>query len=94
MLKEFDVIVTRNTVKKTKPYPEPYLKAAASLGLDTGDCVVIENAPMGILSAKKAGMEVLAITTTLTKDHLQKADFIADSFGEIEDYLEKNVLSL
>lgn len=41
----------------------------------------------------KAGMKVLAIPTTLTKDYLQEADFIADGFGEIKEYLKKNILS-
>jgi HAD superfamily hydrolase (TIGR01509 family) len=88
----FSAIVTADDVKNTKPYPEPYLKGATLLGVRPAQCLVIENAPMGIQSAKKAGMDVLAITSTLTKDHLQEADFIADSFKEIEDYLKKNIL--
>ena len=88
----FSAFVTSDDVKNTKPYPEPYLKGATLLGVRPEECVVIENAPMGIQSAKKAGMYVLAITSTLTKNHLQEADFIADSFKEIEDYLKKNIL--
>jgi beta-phosphoglucomutase len=88
----FSALVTSDDVKNTKPYPEPYLKGATLLKLRPEQCLVIENAPMGIQSAKKAGMKVLAISTTLTKNHLEEADFIADSFGEIEEYLKKNVL--
>jgi HAD superfamily hydrolase (TIGR01509 family) len=88
----FYAIVTSDDVKNTKPYPEPYLKGASLLGVRPAHCLVIENAPMGIMSAKKAGMKVLAITTTLTKVHLQDADFIAKNFKEIQDYLKKNIL--
>lgn len=89
----FSAVVTSDDVKNTKPYPEPYLKGASQLGLSPETCLVVENAPMGIQSAKSASMDVIAITTTLTKDHLEKADFIADSFGEIEEHLKKEYLS-
>jgi len=88
----FSAIVTSDDVKNTKPYPEPYLKGATLIGMKTAECLVVENAPMGVQSAKTAGMTVVAITTTLTKDHLKEADFIADSFGEIEEYLKSNIL--
>ena len=87
----FSVLITSDDVINTKPYPEPYLKGAKLLGFEPEQCLVIENAPMGIQSAKKAGMKVLAITTTLTKSHLQKADLIVDSFKEIEEYLNMNL---
>jgi beta-phosphoglucomutase len=85
----FSAVVTSDDVKNTKPFPEPYLKGASLLGVKPQQCLVVENAPMGIQSAKKAGMDVIAITTTLTKDYLQEADFIADSFMEIEEHLRK-----
>jgi HAD superfamily hydrolase (TIGR01509 family) len=88
----FSAIVTSDDVKNTKPYPEPYIKGATLIGMKTAECLVVENAPMGVQSAKTAGMKVVAITTTLTKDHLKEADFIADSFGEIEEYLKSNIL--
>jgi len=89
----FSAVVTSDDVKKTKPFPEPYLRAASLLGVKPQQCLVVENAPMGIQSAKRAGMEVIAITTTLTKDHLQEADFIADSFGGIEEHIKQIYIS-
>jgi beta-phosphoglucomutase len=85
----FSEIVTSDDVKNTKPFPEPYLKGAALLGYRPAQCLVIENAPMGVESGTKAGMKVIAITTTMTRDYLHKADYVADSFGEIEAYLKK-----
>ena len=52
----FDYIVAGDHVKRGKPYPEPYLKAAEGLGVEPSECIVVENAPFGIESAKKAGM--------------------------------------
>jgi beta-phosphoglucomutase len=88
----FSAIVSSDDVKNTKPFPEPYLKGATLLGFRPAECLVIENAPMGIRAAKKAGMKVVAITTTLTKDYLHEADIIVDSFGEVEEYLRENIL--
>jgi len=90
----FSAVVTSDDVKNTKPFPEPYLKGATLLGFRPTECLVIENAPMGIQSAKKAGMKVVAITTTLSKDYLQEADYIVDSFSEVEEYLRQNIISI
>jgi beta-phosphoglucomutase len=88
----FSAIVTSDDVKNTKPFPEPYLKGATLLGYKPADCLVVENAPMGVSSAKKAGMKVLAITTTMTRDYLKEADIIVDNFAEVETYLKENII--
>jgi beta-phosphoglucomutase len=80
----FSAMITSDDVQFTKPYPEPYLKGAAALGLSPQACVVIENAPMGIKSGKEAGIRVIAITTTLDKKHLQEADWIVNNFNQVE----------
>lgn len=81
--KLFDVLVTAEDVSKAKPNPDPYLKAQESLGVTCEQCVVIENAPLGIESAKNARMKCIAVETTLGKDFLQQADFIVNSIEEI-----------
>jgi beta-phosphoglucomutase len=83
----FSATVTSDDVKDTKPFPEPYLKGASSLGLAPKDCIVVENAPMGIKAGKQAGMFVIAITTTLKKEYLEEADLIVESFDEVNNYL-------
>lgn len=85
----FDHIVTGDHVKKGKPYPEPYLKAAKMLGVKGRECVVIENAPYGIASAKKAGMFCIALTSSLPKEYLKGADIIADNLDEISTLVDK-----
>ncbi len=79
----FDNIVTGDHVKKGKPHPDPYLKAAQGLGIEPQDCVVIENAPYGIESAKKAGMFCIAITTSLPKEYLSDADIVINKIKEL-----------
>jgi beta-phosphoglucomutase len=86
----FDTIVTGDLVKKGKPHPDPFLKAAADLGLRPSQCLVIENAPLGIRSAKAAKMFCAAITTSLPKEYLQMADVVVDKLEDITGLIEKS----
>ena len=83
ILSQFKVIVTGDQVKRGKPDPEPYLRAAGIFGFKPGLCLVVENAPLGIESAKKAGMFCIAITSSLPKEYLDKADLIIDKLQDI-----------
>lgn len=56
-------MVTAHDVMKGKPDPEPYLKAMKKSGFGISDALVVENAPMGVLSAKAAGLFTIAINT-------------------------------
>ncbi|MDO8661937.1 MAG: HAD family phosphatase [Candidatus Omnitrophota bacterium] len=79
IISKFQVIVAGDEVRMGKPDPQPYLRAASLFGLQPKDCLVVENAPLGIESAKKAGMFCVAITTSLPKEYLRKADLIVDN---------------
>lgn len=57
----FEVIVTGDQVANGKPHPEPYLTAAAALGLKAEECVAIEDSNTGARSAEAAGCTVLVI---------------------------------
>lgn len=83
---QFDVIVTGEDCSKGKPAPEPYLKAAEKLKLPANVCLVVENAPLGIESAKKAGMRCIAITTTLKEDVLRNADCIIPRLTDLLEW--------
>lgn len=85
-LANFDSVVTGDRVDNCKPHPEPYLKAAGALGLEPAECAVIENAPMGIDAAKSAGMYCIAISSTLDKKHLGRADLVISSFAELDGF--------
>jgi beta-phosphoglucomutase len=69
----FETTVTGDEVAHGKPAPEPYQKAARLLGLPPGQCLVVENAPLGIQAARTAGMRCLALQTTLPAEHLLAA---------------------
>lgn len=57
----FDVVVTGEQVTHGKPHPEPYLTAAARLGLDPADCIAIEDSETGARSAAAAGAQVIVV---------------------------------
>ncbi|MDR1997662.1 MAG: HAD family phosphatase [Candidatus Margulisbacteria bacterium] len=74
LLKLFACLVGGDSVSRGKPDPEPYRKGAAELNLRPAECLVIENAPLGIASAKAAGCYCLAVTTSLPAEQLRQAD--------------------
>ncbi len=88
--KLFDTIVTGDRVKRGKPYPDPYLTAAKNLKVLSKECMVIENAPYGIKSAKAAKMYCCAIATSLSRDLLSEADVIFDTHRELYEYFESD----
>ncbi|MBU1904036.1 MAG: HAD family hydrolase [Proteobacteria bacterium] len=72
----FQVVVTGESVNRCKPHPEPYLKALEALGIGPEQAVVVENAPAGIRSARRAGIFCIALATTLPPEALAEADHI------------------
>jgi beta-phosphoglucomutase len=48
-----------------KPHPDIFLEAARRLDIAPADCVVFEDAPLGVEAARRAGMKAIALTTTL-----------------------------
>lgn len=61
-------VVTGREVGKGKPDPEPFFKAAKKLEVKPKECLVIENAPLGLISAKRAGMKAAAVNTGILTD--------------------------
>ncbi|MCF6157556.1 MAG: HAD family phosphatase [wastewater metagenome] len=84
----FQVIIDGETTEISKPSPEPYLVAVQKLDIPKDQCLVIENAPLGIQSAKSAGLRCIAIPTYLGKEYLKEADFIANNYKEIAEYIQ------
>ncbi|RYY53751.1 MAG: beta-phosphoglucomutase family hydrolase [Chitinophagaceae bacterium] len=75
----FDAIVSADDVTKSKPDPETFLRCAEHLGVHPSECLVFEDVPKGVESARSAGMDALVILGIHT----------ADEFGVYE-----NVISL
>lgn len=81
----FEARVCANDVTHCKPSPEIFLTAAERLGLQPEECIVVEDAISGVEAAKAAGMKVVTLTTTLSRERLEEAgaDLVIDSFAEI-----------
>ena len=78
--KYFKTVVNSSHITNGKPDPEIYLKAASLLNVLPKNCLVFEDAVVGILSAKAAGMKVIAVATTETKEALSIADMIVEDY--------------
>ncbi|WP_405971177.1 HAD family phosphatase [Streptomyces sp. NBC_00988] len=57
----FALTVAGDEVTRTKPYPDPYLLAAAGLGVDPARCAVVEDTATGVAAAEAAGCLVVAV---------------------------------
>jgi mannitol-1-/sugar-/sorbitol-6-phosphatase len=86
--------VSADDVVNGKPDPEPYLKGAALLGFGAKDCIVIEDVPAGVQSAKAAGMRAIALTTTYPAAELSAADVILSSCRDIKASFDGTELRL
>ncbi len=80
-----DVLVTSDDVTHGKPHPEPYLKGAELLGFEPVDCLVIEDAPAGIESARRAGgMKVIGLASTYAAKKLAEADAVVQKLARVQ----------
>ena len=92
----FPVIVDDTMVTTGKPDPEVYLKSADQLNMPPEQCIVFEDAILGIQAGKRAGMPVVALATTHTREELEatEADYIVDNFEGLTTDTLRNVLKL
>lgn len=82
---QFDAIVVGEDITNNKPAPDIYLKAASLIGLKPEECLVIEDAPNGIIAAKAAGCKCLALTTSQPEIELQLADWVIKNLAQVPD---------
>ncbi|HKI11191.1 MAG TPA: HAD-IA family hydrolase [Candidatus Acidoferrum sp.] len=75
------VMISQESVPQGKPHPEGYLEAARILGWAPGNCLVVEDAPLGVEAGRAAGMRVLGVTTTFSADQLSADLTVADLTG-------------
>ena len=80
------VFVSADDVTKGKPDPQPYAKGAELNHVNITNCFVVEDAPAGVLSGKRAGARVLAVKTTHDAERLwrQGADFVVDNLTKVK----------
>jgi sugar-phosphatase len=87
-------IITADDVIHGKPSPEPFLKGAALWGFMPTDCLVFEDTPAGISSARSAGMKAIALQTTYPADQLQAAHAIIRSLADVKAVLHDENIAL
>jgi beta-phosphoglucomutase len=86
----FDIIVSADDITKSKPDPQGYrlalekLNAVSDSQISAKQCAVIEDSRWGIVSAKKAGMHIIAVTSSYTADELKDAEMIINSVRQLK----------
>ena len=79
-------IVGSEQVPRGKPFPDVFLAAAARLGVAPADCVAFEDAPIGVIAARRAGMQTVAVASSFGADVFLApsvgADFVVRDFEE------------
>lgn len=79
----FLAVVNSAHIKKGKPDPEIFLKTAEALNVPAYQCLAFEDSIVGITSAKAAGMKVIAVATTHTREELSIADMTIGDYTEL-----------
>jgi HAD superfamily hydrolase (TIGR01509 family) len=84
----FPIIIAAEDYANGKPSPEPYLTGLAQLGVPAGRAIVIEDATPGILSARAAGIRVIAVQAgNFVGYDLSPADVVVDTLDQVTDEL-------
>jgi beta-phosphoglucomutase len=83
----FDIVVTGDDIKNSKPHPDPFLKAVELLNVQRGECVVIENAILGVEAAKKAEIYCIGIPTYVEPSKLDRADLVVGDHQQLMQHL-------
>ena len=97
-------LIATDDVEQYKPHPEGYLKAARYLEVEPEQCVVVEDAPVGIQAAHAANMKAIAVATTYSPFDLSTADLCIPALANISiklpvskkrvDWIELEIQSL
>jgi HAD superfamily hydrolase (TIGR01509 family) len=89
----FSVLATADDCARSKPDPEVYLRALERLAqlpvlrsqpLQAAECLAIEDAPLGVLAAQKAGMKCLALAHSRPIQELRHAEWVFHEFDEVD----------
>lgn len=91
----FTGIISSFDVKKGKPDPEPYLKAWERSGFKKEECLVVENAPLGVRAAKAAGLFTCAVNTGILPDselEAEHADKVFPNMAALLKWLQDSAI--
>ena len=80
---KMDSFMSSEDVTAHKPDPQVYLKTAKKLDINPSNCIVFEDSYSGAMAGLNAGMKVVAVLTSHTKEELPKCDVYINDFTEI-----------
>eukprot|EP00871_Galdieria_phlegrea_P003640 jgi/Galph1/4277/GphlegSOOS_G2902.1 len=87
-------MVCREDVIYGKPCPDLFLLAAKKMNISVNHCIVLEDAPNGVIAAKRAGMKCVAIRNCyLSKAYYKEADWIVDTLEQWQPTTINNLFS-
>ncbi|WP_207505686.1 HAD family hydrolase [Telluribacter humicola] len=81
--KQMESILASEDVKKHKPDPEVYLTSARNLGVEPKQCVVFEDSYSGVSAALNAGMKVVGVLTSHTREELPPCNLYIENYNEM-----------
>ena len=88
LLDFFNFIITTEDVRRTKPDPEPYLKALELSGCRTSECLVVEDSERGLTAARAAGIGCMVVPNHLSAHgDFSCACRVLDNIQAIVDYV-------
>ncbi|OKY78028.1 MAG: HAD superfamily hydrolase [Candidatus Methanohalarchaeum thermophilum] len=88
----FDCLTSGDDAARQKPHADPYLTCLDKLNLDREEAIVVENAPLGVESAIRAGIKCLAVATYVDKKDLAAADEVFSDHMELKKYIKEKFL--
>jgi mannitol-1-/sugar-/sorbitol-6-phosphatase len=88
------VLVTADEIRNGKPAPDGFLLGAKQLGVRPQDCIVVEDAPVGVAAGKAAGMRVVAIASTYSPEALRDADALVARLTDIDLHADAGGITL
>ena len=68
LLPYFDLVLTREDYRRSKPDPDPYLTAIKTYGIEREHCLVVEDSERGFAAARAAGIRCIVVPNPLTKE--------------------------
>jgi beta-phosphoglucomutase family hydrolase len=89
----FRVVLGNEDIKKGKPDPELFLLAAQRLGIAPEKCLVFEDSTSGILAAERAGMQTIAVSTSLEEHELVKKNSVVKVIQNYHNLDPKNIFN-
>lgn len=83
----FDIVVTGDDIMNSKPHPDPFLKAVELLNVRREECVIIENAILGVEAAKNAEIYCIGVPTYVEPSQLDRADLVVEDHRQLMQHL-------